>query len=260
MGSPGTYGLSAQKAQKLREMMGGPSQGEQADPREASEMPRSARARRFFADMLADRDWSKLLTGREWRVAAGLITGEVSAARVMAGQARLEDWAEDRDLGGEMALIQLGNRLQESLDRDLPERELIPFDLASYALRRTLKEVYAPGSSPFDVTREQLLDKIPRVDARSALTTYISSYLQELVHHLVGGFPAAGTEGTQVPSSFLTTLEKGEAQRLAGEMLSSLEKFSERKHGPGRPLSEALDDLPGWLAKASQELFEGGSG
>ncbi|HEX7185526.1 MAG TPA: hypothetical protein VF756_27125 [Thermoanaerobaculia bacterium] len=257
MGSPGTFGLSVQKAQKVRDLMVGPSGAAEAETQVPTEVPQSARARRFFAGILSDRQWGGLLSGQEWRAAAGLLTGLVAAARVNASQQRLEQWVERQGFMGETALIRLGSELLERLDADLPERDVIGFELASYALRRTVDELYATDRSPFDVDRELLLQRLPKIDTEKALVTYIGSYLQELVRYITGGLPAATDAEEKLRSSFLSSVQKDEVPKLARDFLATLRQYSERKYGSGRPLAEMLDDVPEWLADAAKELFKG---
>jgi hypothetical protein len=255
MGSPGTFGLSVQKAKKVRDLMT-PGAAE-AETQMSTEVPQTARARRFFAGLLADQQWGGLLSGQEWRSAAGLLTGLVAAARVNANQQRLEQWVDRQGFVGESALIRLGGELLEKLDADLPERDVIGFELASYALRRTVDDLYADDRSPFDVDRELLLQRLPKVDVKKALVTYIGSYLQELVNYITGGLPVATDAEDQIRSSFLRDVQEDEAPRLAQDFLATLLQYSDRKYGSGRPLSEVLEDVPEWLAAAAKELFKG---
>jgi hypothetical protein len=256
MGSPGTFGLSVQKAKKIRDLMTASTGAEEAETKVVTEVPRSARARRFFGGLLSQPDWEGLLSGPEWRVAAKILAGLVTAARVNASQQRLGQWLDRQGFVGETALIRLGSHLLEKLDEDLPERDVIGYELATYALRRTVDELYAADRSPFDVDREDLLQRLPKIDTETALKTYIGSYLQELVSHITGGLPAATAAEEKLNSSFLR-VQEDEVPKLAQDFLATLRQYSERKYGSGRPLAEMLDDVSEWLADAAKELFTG---
>jgi hypothetical protein len=255
MGSPGTFGLSFQKAQKIRNLMAS-SGAVDAEAKPAAEIPKSARARKFFGGLLADRDWGGLLSGPEWRTAAKLLTALVAEARVNATQRRLGEWVDRKGFVGETALIRLGNQLLAKLDDDLPERDAIGFELSSYALRRTVDELYGPGRSPFDVDRDELLRSLPKIDTDTALKTYVASYLQELVGYLRGGLPPPTTAGEgRIDSAFLS-VQQEQVPKLAQELLSTLREYSRERYGRTKPLTEMLDDVPDWLSAASRKLFK----
>lgn len=251
MGSPGTFSISTRKAKKIRNMIA------ERPPRLEDDLPRSAKARKFFSEVFSDQEWLALLGGREWRAAAGILTGAVSSARAQALQKQLSEWANKQGIGEDTPLINLGSQLLQRLDEreDLRQRDIIAFELASYALRQSVERLYAGESSPFDVDRKTLLQRLGKVDSDTALRTYIGAYLQQLVRYIMGGYQATAKE-QDARANFLANIEVQGIPMLAEDFLKTLQKYSAGKYGRGRPLSATLKDLPDWLAKASQELLK----
>jgi hypothetical protein len=257
MGSPGTFGLSFQKAEVIRRFMAS-SEAPPGDVKASAAVPASAPARRFLASLLADRDWAGLLSGPEWRTAAKVLTGMVAGAQVNSTQHRLNEWADRQGVVGDTALIRLGNQLMAKLDEGLPERDAIGFELSSYALRRTLDELYAEGKSAFDVGREDLLRRLPKVKTETALQTFIGSYLQEIVNYVTGGLPPPATAAEGKLDSKFQATQQEQIPRLARDFLATLREYSKQKYGRTKPLTEMLGDVPEWLSAVSKKLLKEG--
>lgn len=256
MGSPGTFGLSFQQAEKIRKLM--TSSGTAGEEGKAPAAPKSSPAQRFLAGLLANRDWAELISGPEWRTAAKILTAMVATARVNATQRQLGDWMNREGLVGDTALIRLGNQLMVQLDESLPERDAIGFELSSYALRRTVDELYGEGRSAFDVDRKDLQKQLPKVDTDRALRTYIASYFQELMSHVTGGLPPPATSSEAKTDSRFLSMRQEQVPRLAQEFLSTLSEYSKEKYGRVRPVAELLNDVPEWLSAASRALLKEG--
>ena len=244
MGSPGTFSLSPQKSSTIKKLLG--RDYGQAPKKGLTEPAPLAAA--FFREIFRERDWTGLITGQEWRKCASLLLKGVSEARVLS-RGDLEAWLAKQkiELGTASPLIQWGDRWIEKLDRELSDRNVIGFELSTYALRQTLEDLYSAQKSPFDVTRKELVSELKTVDTRTAFKAYVESYLRQVINYVMAGYPPKDAAEDQRLSTFMNTVEKQELPKLANQFLGALEKYSGSISGEGRPLSVALENIPEWV-------------
>jgi hypothetical protein len=244
MGSPGTFSLSPQKSNTIRKLLG--RDFSQTSRKGLTEPAPLAAA--FFREIFRERDWTGLITGREWRKCASLLLKGVGEARVLSRR-DLESWLEKQKIeaGTASPLIEWGDRWIEKLDKELSDRNVIGFELSTYALRQTLEDLYSPDKSPFDLTRTALIEELKTVDTRTAFRAYVQSYLRQVIHYVMAGYPPKDAEDDQKLSKFMDTVEKQEIPKLANQFLSALEKYSGTKGRAGQALSVVLEDVPEWV-------------
>lgn len=209
----------------------------------------------LFNQIFKDSDWTELIVGKEWRKCADLI---VKAAGQTSNrpQEELEDWVKKQkvDLEGESPLVELGDRWIDKLDREMADRNLIAFDLSTYALRQALEELYSRDESPFDVSKKRLLARLKAVNTHDALRSYVDSYLRQLVRYLLAGYVPGDKKEERERDRLLRAVEGKEVSRLADQFLNSLEQFSKEKGGAGEAVSKRLRDVPKWLDWARTTL------
>jgi hypothetical protein len=250
MGSPGTFSLSPKKSAAIGNVLA--SGAGRTAPKGLTEPAPLAAA--FFRELFRHSDWTGLITGREWRRCASLLVQGVSAAH--AHESNLESWVEKQkiDLTSEAPLIEWGDRWLEQLDRELSQRDIIAFELSTYALRQTLEELFAPEGSPFDLNKDQLLEGLKKVETSDAFKTYVRSYLRQVIRHIVGGYPPGNAEKERERTEFMRAVEQEEIPKLADQFLNSLERYSSKKVSAGRAISKVLEDVPEWMEDSKKIL------
>jgi len=244
MGSPGTFSLSLPKRDKIRKLIG-EEYGQVSRKGLTEPAPLSAA---FFREIFRERDWTGLITGREWRKCASLLLKGVGEARVLP-RSELESWLRKQqiEMGAESPLIEWGDRWIEKLDRELGDRNVIGFELSTYALRQTLEDLYSPEKSPFDLTRKALINELKKVDTRTAFRAYVKAYLRQVINYVMAGYPPTNADEAERVASFIETVERKEIPKLANQFVEALEKYSVTKGRAGQATSVVLEDVPEWV-------------
>jgi hypothetical protein len=251
VGSPGTFSLSEKKSKVIRDVLAvGPSRSRK------EEVPKLApNAAAFFKEVLKDKTWAGLIAGKEWRTCANLLVKSIAEANILS-RTELESWIKKQkvETTSESPLIELGDRWVEKLDKELGERDIIAYELSTYALRQTLEQLYSPDKSPFDMRTNALLKGLKTVDTRTAFKVYVESYLKQVVRYIIGGFLPEDSKEEKKRLEFLTNVEKKAIPKLADQFLSSLEEFSTKESGAGRAISLRLKEAPKWIEKVKEIL------
>lgn len=259
MGSPGTFSLSPKKSAAIGNVLA--SGAGRTAPKDLTEPAPLAAA--FFREIFRDKNWTGLITGREWRKCASLLVQAIGAAR--AHQTNLESWIEKENIRateegplisvtGEAPLIEWGDRWVKRLDKEMSQRDIIGFELSTYALRQTLEELYSPEGSPFDLKKAELIKGLKEVDTRTAFKTYVRSYLGQVIRHIIGGYPPENDKKERERAEFMRVVEREEIPKLADQFLNSLEKYLSDKVGAGTAISRVLEDVPGWIDESKKIL------
>lgn len=263
MGSPGTYSLSAKKNQTIKRLLSSRPVSraiEEGGSRPPSQQKGvgglSPLAAKFFREVVLE-DWTEFIKGKEWRSCAVLLLKLASEATTKAQQKRLEPWAEEQEITGESPLVNWANRLIVQLDRQLGDRDLMAFDLATYALRQTLEELYSHDQSPFDLNKRTLLKRLRTVDAQSAVQTYLASYFRQILRYTMSGYRPASAKEDEKRYGLMNIVGENEIPKLAKEFWKQLQAYSTEKSGAGKAASLVLDDVPEWLTKIAENIFTG---
>jgi hypothetical protein len=263
MGSPGTYSLSEKKSRTIKRLLsdrsvskaiGEGASGAPAKQKGAGGL--SPLAAKFFNEVVLE-DWAEFIKGKEWRSCASLLLRLASEATAKSQQKELTAWAEEQEITGETPLVDWGNRLVMQLDRQLGDRDLMAFDLATYALRQTLEELYSPDQSPFDLDKRKLLKKLGTVNTQNVLQTYIASYFRQIIRYTMSGYRPENAKEDKKRAELVNIVGEKEIPKLAREFWSRLQKHSEEKSGAGRAASLVLEDVPEWLTRIATDIFAG---